>query len=152
MTRINTIDVSLLTDQHLLAEYKEYRQIIPSFRRSLNAKKFPEIPPTYRLNKGHVKFFYNKAPYLHSRYWKLVSEMERRGYKPVAPEPYWPEMNQIQQHDWTPDIEAHKVNLGRILWRVLNQNHTYCKEPVDYVHYRQRVLRYYDLRQIEFVH
>ena len=37
------------------------------------------MPDTYRLGKGHVLFFYDKAPWLLARQRALVAEMRRRG-------------------------------------------------------------------------
>jgi deoxyribonuclease (pyrimidine dimer) len=84
MTRINIINVEDLTDQHLIAEYREIFMIGPALQRSLNSKNWdPEsIPKEYCLGKGHVKFFYNKGQYLHKRYLLLISEMKKRGMNP----------------------------------------------------------------------
>ena len=84
MTRINIINVEDLTDQHLIAEYREIFMIGPALQRSLNSKNWdPEsIPDEYCLGKGHVKFFYNKGQYLHKRYLLLINEMKKRGMNP----------------------------------------------------------------------
>ncbi|MBU3923323.1 MAG: pyrimidine dimer DNA glycosylase/endonuclease V, partial [Nanoarchaeota archaeon] len=61
MVRINLINPSKLTDQHLIAEYNEILMLIG------HIKKFPNIysqPKTYTLGKGHINFFKNKIKYL----------------------------------------------------------------------------------------
>lgn len=60
MTRINLVPVSELSDQHLIAEYRELPRI---FNLVLNAQykgKYPldfKISDTYLLGTGHVTFF-----------------------------------------------------------------------------------------------
>ena len=83
MTRINILPPSELTDQHLIAEYREIFMVGSALQRSLrspNWKKIEEnLPKEFKLNTGHVKFFYNKGKYLHKRYLNLIAEMKSRG-------------------------------------------------------------------------
>ena len=86
MTRINAdLDPRRLTDQHLLAEYRELPMVPAALRRSLRTKSVGDVlqsvPGKFTLNKGHVSFFYNKLAFLESRYSKIVSELQRRGVK-----------------------------------------------------------------------
>jgi len=86
MTRINLVQPSELTDQHLIAEYREIFMVAGSLRRTLVSKcgyNESKVPKKYTLNKGHVYFFYNKGKYLHKRYLDLISEMKRRGFSPA---------------------------------------------------------------------
>jgi len=83
MTRINIIKVEDLYDQHLMAEYREIQHIPKALQRSLNKKEgfsMNEIPSTFTLGKGHVKFFYNKGLYLNERYKQLVRELQKRQF------------------------------------------------------------------------
>ena len=68
MTRINLVPPEELSDQHLVAEYREIFMVGSSLQRSLrppNWEKTKEsIPKKFTLNKGHVKFFYDKGKYL----------------------------------------------------------------------------------------
>lgn len=83
MTRINFgIKPKQLTRQHLLAEHREIKRIPNAI---INGKaKFKsdhsDIPTRFTLGTGHVKFFYNKIKYLHTRYNLLLVECIRRGY------------------------------------------------------------------------
>ena len=83
MTRINIVEPSELTDQHLIAEYREIFMIAGSLKRTLMSKtgydKY-KVPKKYTLNKGHVYFFYNKGKYLNNRYQKLILELKKRGF------------------------------------------------------------------------
>lgn len=83
MTRINLIPPEELTDQHLFSEWREIKMVPQSLKRSLAARGqagvLAMIPPTFRLNTGHVSFFYDKAVYLRKRYDRLTDAMIRRG-------------------------------------------------------------------------
>lgn len=92
MTRINLINPIGLTDQHLMAEYKELTQVFGSLKRTLESKKGLDesrIPEHCTLNGGHVYFFYNKLNYLQKRYLILAQEMERRGFTPTKHITHW---------------------------------------------------------------
>ncbi len=84
MTRINLCSPSELTDQHLIAEYRELPRI---FTMVLSAQMRGETPKTYgipesfKLGSGHMKFFADKLNYLECRYHLLVCECERRKFK-----------------------------------------------------------------------
>jgi len=79
MTRINVgIDPSELSTQHLLAEHREIKRV-PNMVRTGKAK-LDDIPETFRLGPGHVKFFYNKLGYLLDRYSKIYRECKKRGF------------------------------------------------------------------------
>lgn len=84
MTRINIIEPVQLTDQHLMAEYRELPMVHASLRRSLRTKMTREVlakvPKNYTLNAGHVTFFYDKMFYLRKRYDALIEELKTRGY------------------------------------------------------------------------
>ena len=124
MTRINVIDVSLLTDQHLMAEYRELPMIAGSLRRSLKSKKgLPTIPDKYLLGKGHVSFFYNKGLFLSRRYSSLINELLIRGYNL--------DLNRVVDfqtfkdnglyNDWVADYSDLGVNVSRINQRLLEK-------------------------------
>ena len=81
MTRINLIPPNQLTRQHLIAEYRELPRV---FKLAVNwfNRGGGDLPPTYRLGTGHMKFFYDKLEFLHDRQVSLVVEMKARGYTP----------------------------------------------------------------------
>lgn len=84
MTRINLVDPSELTDQHLMAEWREIKMVPAALRRSLRTQTIntvvKKIPPQFTLNKGHVTFFYNKIDYLKERYKALTAELLKRQF------------------------------------------------------------------------
>eukprot|EP01132_Coremiostelium_polycephalum_P003962 gene3962-4956_t len=84
MTRINLLPASKLTDQHLLAEYRELPRIFGVvLKASEGGKKAADfkIPKTYVLGTGHVKFFYDKILFLEKRQRTLIDECNKRGFK-----------------------------------------------------------------------
>ncbi len=119
MTRINIIDTTELTDQHLIAEYREIFMVAGSLRRTLvskNGYQESKVPKHYTLNSGHVYFFYNKGKYLHKRYNQLIDEMKRRGFKPdssrVFPKEIFVDNNLY--NDWFPRVEDYNIIKQRI--------------------------------------
>lgn len=135
MTRINIISVKKISNKQLMAEYHESIRV---FSYVLKSKKIPEdIPSRYCLGKGHVKFFFNKIPYLLNRYKEINQELTNRGYKlnnetftknlekgKLALQKY----SEIQRNDWTPSLEEMMVNQARIderLGRILMKNKSF---------------------------
>lgn len=76
MTRINSaIQPKFLTDQHLLAELRELPRIFTAvMNRVASGKNFDDIPKSFTLGSGHVKFFYNKCGFLIKRHQQLRLE------------------------------------------------------------------------------
>ena len=123
MTRINIIDPSELTDQHLIAEYREITMVPGSLNRTLNSKigyKESKVPKRYTLNGGHVYFFYNKGKYLDKRYHELIDEMKRRGFNPDPNRKFPSDIfkNNNLCNDWMPTIEDQKLIRERIKKRI----------------------------------
>jgi len=114
MTRINLVDPVELSNQHLIAEYREIFMVGSALQRSIKSRNWENVrsnlPSTFTLNTGHVKFFYNKGRYLHKRYKLLVKEMKRREMRPDPDRQF--KKDQFPRgfyKDWSPgpkDIEA----------------------------------------------
>ena len=119
MTRINIIPVSELYDQHLIAEYREITMVSAALNRTLRSKvgiNKSRIASRYRLNAGHVYFFYDKGKYLDERYSQLIAEMKRRGFN-CDPNRKFPKeifMENGLYNDWSPTLEDYKVIRDRI--------------------------------------
>lgn len=144
MTRINLVDPIELTDQHLIAEYRELLMVPGSLRRSLRSKKGVDLnllPKKYSLNGGHVSFFYDKLKYLEKRYMLLIHEMKNRNMNPnpdrvynvddIPPEFY---------NDYVPDSKAFDVIFQRISERIaLKPNwYRYYGKPILECNYFQK--------------
>ena len=122
MTRVNLIPVEQLTDQHLMAEWRELKMVPAALRRSLATKSLADIlesiPERYTLNKGHVRFFYNKMGFLAKRYESLTAELLDRGYNLSDTSPFSKYTYDLPEFFffkvWTPDADEIAINQERI--------------------------------------
>jgi deoxyribonuclease (pyrimidine dimer) len=108
LTRINTIPVDRLTDQHLLAEYRELPRVF-ALARPLTGR---ERRDTYTLGAGHVLFFYERTGFLARRQAAIIAECLDRGFDiqhRTAPDPI-PGLDA----DWFPTAADHAVSLSRL--------------------------------------
>ena len=123
MTRINLVPPEELSDQHLIAEYREIFMMDSSLQRSLKSPNWEKtkrsIPKQFTLNKGHVKFFDDKGKYLSKRYDELIKEMRRRD---MNPDPYrifkkgqWPDE---LYKNWRPNHIDLKIVRKRIKTKI----------------------------------
>ena len=123
MTRINIVPTEELSDQHLVAEYRELFMVGSALARTLKSpnrdKSLSSIPEKFTLNTGHVKFFYNKGEYLHKRYIALQEEMKARGMNPdperVFKREQWPDE---LYNDWTPSEQEQAILRERLQERI----------------------------------
>ena len=129
MTRINCVDVELLTDQHLFIEFREITRV-----RSL-ARPLKDYG-NYVMGTGHVKFFYNKAKYLHNRLIELQTEMDKRGIWVYTRKEYGEHAPGLNE-DWTPDRNAKLTNSIRLSGKVLEKPdfYRYYGKPVKATFY-----------------
>lgn len=77
MTRINVIPVEELSDQHLIAEYRELPRVL---KQNININ-INDAPNTYKLGTGHVKWAKKHSKYVEIRFTQLVKEMQHRGFQ-----------------------------------------------------------------------
>lgn len=131
MVRVNIVPPSELYDQHLIAEYDEILMLCSCLVRTLKSKKgfqASRIPERYKLNKGHIYFFYNKGKYLHKRFESLKAEMRQRGFKPQKefPRQLWPD---FLYKDWIPESGDFKIIRERIRER-LNQKLEWYRKTI----------------------
>ena len=130
MTRINIIPPNELSDQHLIAEYREIFMVGSALQRSLKSKNWintrANLPEEFKLNHGHVKFFYNKGRYLHKRYLEIIFEMKKRGMSPnpnrIFKEAQWPKEF---YKDWEPKESDLKVIRERIEQKIKQKPNWY---------------------------
>jgi len=128
LTRINILPVEELTDQHLMAEYREIFMIGSALQISLKSKKWDKnrIPKELTLGTGHVMFFYDKGLYLYKRYQQIQTELNKRNYnldktrlfKVIQfPTDYY--------NDWIPTDRDRAVIRERIEERIKQKPHWY---------------------------
>lgn len=130
MTRINLVPITELSDQHLVAEYREIFMVGPSLQRSLKSPNWNKtketLPKEFTLNKGHVKFFYNKGKYLYNRYLELIKEMKNRGMRPDPLRKFkreqWPDE---LFNDWIPSANDLEIIRERIQLRIKQKPNWY---------------------------
>lgn len=123
MTRINLIPVEELTDQHLMAEYRELPMVGSSLRRTLNSIKgwdITRVPKVYTLGTGHVLFFSNNRKFLSIRYTQLIAELRNRnfGINPDTRIIDWTIFDKVPQIDWIPNDSDIAVNKARIIEKI----------------------------------
>ena len=132
MTRINLIEPSELTDQHLIAEYREIFMVGGSLKRTLvskNGYQESKVSNQYTLNAGHVYFFYNKGKYLDKRYQELIKEMKKRDFKPDKSRTFPKEVfvKNGLYNDWVPNPEDYKLIRQRIESKIKMKPNWYRK-------------------------
>jgi len=128
MTRINIVPPKELSDQHLVAEYREIFMVGPALQRSLKSSRFnvQRIPKTYTLGQGHVMFFYDKGCYLQKRYCSLRDQMISRGMKPNPSRVF--DINKFPQpfrRDWVPSANELQIARERINSKIAQKKHWY---------------------------
>ena len=121
MTRINCgIQPAQLSDAHLIAEHREIKRI-PNTIKSGKAK-VENIPSSFRLGEGHVKFFYNKLFYLRKRYIQLYKECIRRGFNVTNFIEAFDGLPTDLCYDYEPTENDKAIIQARITERLSNKN------------------------------
>lgn len=126
MVRVNLIHPKRLSDQHLIAEYLEILMLIGYVKKN---KILEEVPKTYRLGTGHIKFFKDKLLYLKKRHEELKKEMKKRGFvtrKTICLK----EFGNKFCKDWKPREKDFKIIEKRISEKI-------AKKPEWYRYYGQ---------------
>lgn len=122
--RVNVIHPMFLSDQHLVAEYREVKMGPKALSKSLFSLKGIDkkrISPKYILNTGHTYFFYDKNGFLERRLEQLCTEMKKRGiqcnHEELIDDKYDYHKDTFNDEwwgDWKPDTDAVNVNMERI--------------------------------------
>lgn len=117
MTRISaSIQPHEFCDKHISGEIYEITRV-PTAIKSGRAK-IANIPDTFRLGTGHVRFFYNKIAYLHRRYIALIHEAQKRGFKHVIDPSIFENIPPELYNDWSPSIHDRKEIIPRLNLRL----------------------------------
>ena len=130
MTRINLVPVEELSDQHLMAEYRELPMVPAALNRSLKSRSpqqiLASIPEQFTLNTGHVTFFYDKLNYLEKRYAMLVNELLKRGFNlNMDRDNRLKGFPHVFYNDYTPDQQALDLVRERISLRIAEKPEWY---------------------------
>lgn len=119
MTRINTVQPSDLTDQWLLAEWRELPRIVNELEKHPQRFDLKKIPKQFTLNTGHVLFFRDKLLFLAKRHRELKRELRKRNIKHdkrVKVELYYlaPHIKMFGCKDWEPSKRDHYLLIERL--------------------------------------
>lgn len=130
MTRINSsIKPFELCDAHLLAEHREIKRIPNAIKSGKAVIK--NIPDSFRLGSGHVKYYYNKLKYLHERYNLLYLECKDRGFNVQDYNSCFEDLPENLYNNWVEDAETRKIVVERINERLETmKNIKYCSEDI----------------------
>lgn len=118
MTRINVVSVEELSDQHLIAEYRELPRIFFNDRIYIG-----DAPEEYKLGKGHVKWAILHANYCLTRYAFICNEMKYRGFTVKYPYKALKEYAEDNQITWysksyLPTVKDIEINRERLKEKV----------------------------------
>lgn len=129
MTRINSgIKVQSLCDAHLFSEYRELVRIPNTIKSGRAVVK--DIPKTYSLGQGHVKWYYPRLKYLHKRSEALYQELLRRDYDVEDYSSCFQSLPPELYNDWD-DTKAKPILVERISERLRGmKNIKYYSEPI----------------------
>lgn len=142
MTRINTNDHDTMSDQlQVNAMGEEPRVLDKVIYRIDNDMEFNDIPESFRLGPGHVKFFFDKVGYIVRRYLERRMDYYNRKGKEYSLEHLdmvWERYLYIHSkrpdlcNDWSPTSNDKIMSKRRILDRskTYTTKHTYHGKPV----------------------
>lgn len=123
MTRINSaINVTLLSDEHLLAEHREIKRLPACYEKSLKSGSIKRIPRNFCLGAGHVTFFFDKGLFTLKRYIELRNECIRRNFNVTDYSNNWNVYNKQHFLDYEVTTTEKKLLINRIRDNILNSN------------------------------
>ena len=119
MTRINTVHPSDLTNEWLLAEWRELPRIVNELEKHPQRFDLKKIPKTFTLSTGHVTFFRDKLLFLAKRHRELKRELRKRGVKhnkKVKVELYYlaTHIKMFGCNNWEPSSNDHSILIERL--------------------------------------
>lgn len=120
MVRINLVKPSLLSDEHLIAEFNEIQMLITINYRYLYKGV---IPNNYVLGEGHITFFRDKWDFILDRLELLFNEMVKRKFNFDWDRYGQSLMNCVvcyKLSNWKPNKEDIELNKSRLKDRILN--------------------------------
>lgn len=123
MTRINLVSPQELADQHLMAEYRELPRVFSYVKKCKNK---PDIPKTYCLGPGHIKFFYDKLLFLVKRHKLICDELVSRGFDIKNKDSlYDSDISSECYNNYDPTVAEIEISRGRIMDRLLEKKNFY---------------------------
>jgi len=123
MTRINTVPVEELADQHLWAEFRELPRMASFYEKTV--KKQRDIPKKFLLNTGHMTFFLDKIKFLEERHKQLTAELIHRKMSFSNKEPFVMPQGKFEPNDWMPTEHDHEISRERLLEKIQQKPNFY---------------------------
>ncbi len=132
MTRISVgVKPKELCDKHLNKERIEILRIPNSIKNGKAKINKNNIPKTFRLNTGHVIFFYDKIKYLHKRYNELTNECINRGFNVTDYSDAFNDIPNDLYNDYVESINDRLIVVERIKERLNTmENIKYYKKDI----------------------
>lgn len=112
------VNPQILSDQHLIAEYRELLMVYGNLRMN-DFRLKTKINDIFSLNSGHLNFFKNKFKYLNRRWDGLVSEMKNRNFQTNLTFPDYTHLESLFINDWVPSKEDSLIIRNRIKEKIL---------------------------------
>lgn len=109
-----------LADQHL-CELSELK-MVPGTLVRINFKPKSIPPKTFKLNDGHISFFYDKIQYLARRHGSVYQECIRRGRKGSPFFYNTSSFNSSFNGDWSPTMSDSMIVRERIAAKLAAKN------------------------------
>lgn len=126
--RINIIHPKYLTDQHLVAEYREIKMSTHYYRKSwlsINGIDPTRISERYTLNTGHAYMWYNKFGFIQKRFQLILKEMKSRGFECNHTKIDFSHIPKSAFGDFVPTKEDIDINIRRIVLRIYDKPEWY---------------------------
>lgn len=126
MTRINSaIPVKYLTDEMLLAEHREIKRLPNILSKAIQCNSINNMPNSFRLGAGHVKFFLNKMLFVFNRYKVIRNEFILRNFNVADYSSNFLNIDDKYMNDYTPTRDEFSLLKERITERIINSNKKY---------------------------
>ena len=109
MTRINIVPVEELSDQWLIAEYRELPRALKG-NISIN-----DAPSNYTFGKGHMKWARKYALFTNKRMSDIVKEMDYRGFKHNFSADLSMYIKEDMKNDYTPNLSDLQISKNRLI-------------------------------------
>lgn len=117
MTRVNTgVRLYELDNNTLGGENHEILRIPNNVIKALEKGNLnlSDQPKEFKLNKGHMKFFYTRLGYIKKRYKAILREGKRRGYNYTDYSDIFDQIPEKYMNDYKPTQKDRELILNRI--------------------------------------
>lgn len=111
MTRINLVPVQELSDQWLIAEYRELPRALKG---NISIK---DAPNHYVFGKGHMKWARKYALFTSKRMEEIVEEMHYRGFKTNFSADLSKYITNELKNEYTPSLADLKLSRDRLIFK-----------------------------------